>query len=282
MTAVKDLSSGRGTSVPGRLWRDSLESLRNPDFWAKSSWLDIIVRARKSRLGVVWLLSKSVVYVFGLGTFFANMRQIGGEDATMGEFYAHVGLGMVVFTTLMAAINGGSNVFTSNQPFILDGRVRLTDYLMQVLAKAFFDMCLFLPVLAVALWMAGGVEPLGLATTVPVLLVVYLNALWIAALFGVLGARFPDLGNMVATLSMFAFILTPIIWYPEMMPEGTLRGSLMRFNPLFHFVEVFRAPLLDNAIAPGSLLYVAVFTACGVLLSTLVYRWHARHVPLWI
>lgn len=273
---------GTGTRAPGRLWRDVLESFRHPDFWALSSWLDIIIRARKSRLGMAWLFAKSITYVFGLGTFFASMRLVGNSDATMGEYFAHIALGMMVFGVMMSAITSSSNVFVASKAFILDGHVRLSDYLLQVLAKSFFDMCLYLPAVVIALWMAGGVAPLGLWTTLPALLLVYLNSLWIAALFGVLGARLPDLGNMIATASIFAFILTPIIWYPAMMPEGSLRGSLMRFNPLFHFVEVFRAPILEGVLDRTSLLYVAVFTATGLVASTLVYRRYARSVPLWI
>lgn len=280
--ATSAVVGGRGSVAPGRLWREAWESLRHPDFWAVSSWLDIIVRARKSRLGLLWLMSKSLVYTFGLGTFFASMRQVGGGDASMGEFYAYVGVGMMAYSILMAAINGSSQVFVASRPFILDGHMRLTDYLLQVLAKAFFEMCMFVPTVAIALWMAGGIAPLGFLTTLPLLLLIYLNAFWIATLFGVLGARFPDMGNMVNTVMIFAFILTPIIWYPAMMPAGTIRGSLMRFNPLFHFVEVFRAPILDNTISYHSLLYVGIFTVCGLLVATFVYRRYARLVPLWI
>lgn len=273
--------STRGSGAPGDFWRELAESFRHPDFWAMSSWLDIIVRARKSRMGLVWLLAQSIVYVFGLGTFFASMRPI-GSDTTMGEHFAHLALGMMVFRTLMSAVTSSSNIFVGSRAFIMDGHVRLTDYLLQTLAKAFFDMCMYLPVVAIALWMAGGVAPLGLLTAVPVLLLIYLNSLWIAALFGVIGARLPDLGQLMATISMFAFILTPIIWYPEMMPEGSLRGAVMRINPLYHFVEVFRAPILGSAVELSSLWYVAAITVLGLVVSTLVYRSYARYVPLWI
>lgn len=271
----------RATGAPGDFWRELIESLRYPDFWAMSSWLDIMVRARKSRMGMAWLLAQSVVYVFGLGAFFAGTRPA-GSGTTMGEHFAHLALGMVVYRTLMSAIVGSSNIFAGSQAFIMDGHVRLTDYLLQALAKAFFDMCMYLPVVAVALWMAGGVAPLGALTALPVLALIYLNSLWIAALFGVIGARLPDLGQLMATISMFAFVLTPIMWYPEMMPAGTLRGTVMRVNPLYHFVEVFRAPLLGGAVEPSSVWYVAIITVVGLIMATFVYRRYARYVPLWI
>src|SRR3546814_4405253 len=70
-----------------------------------SSWLDIIVRARRSRMGIVWLLAPSIIYVFGMGTFFAAMRPV-GSGITMGEHFAHVALGMMVFRVLMSTIIG--------------------------------------------------------------------------------------------------------------------------------------------------------------------------------
>ena len=84
----------RGDRPPGALWRGLRESMRHPDFWALSSWLDPFVRARRSRLGVLWLLAPSVVYIFGLGSFFISMR--GTSGASVGEYYAHVALGAMI------------------------------------------------------------------------------------------------------------------------------------------------------------------------------------------
>src|SRR3546814_2550394 len=88
-------------------------------------------------------------------------------------------------------------IFKGHQAFIVDGHVRLTDYLLKALAKTFFDMCMYLPAVAVTLWLAGGVESLGLLTTLPALVLIYLNSLWISALFAVIGARFLDLGQLI-------------------------------------------------------------------------------------
>ena len=278
--AVSQRVSLRGTTAPGAFWRELRDSFRHPDFWALSSWLDIIVRARRSRLGVLWLIAPAVVYVFGLGSFFMSMRGISGDSS--GEYYLHIALGALVFRTLMSTIIGSANVFSSSSAFIMDGHMRLTDYLLQSLAKSFFDMCMYLPVAAVAVWLAGGFNLTGLLISVPTLFLLYLNALWIATLFALAGARLPDLGQLLGTISIFLFLLTPIIWYPEMMPEGSIRGSLMRFNPFYHFVEVFRAPLVGKAIEPLSYWYIGIMTVFGLLISTWAYRRYARYVPLWI
>lgn len=284
MSAIKEAVpprlSLRGGSAPGAFWRELRESFRHPDFWALSSWLDIIVKARRSRLGVLWLIAPAVAYVFGLGSFFMSMRGISGDS--VGEYYTHIALGSLVFRSLMSTITGSANVFAGSSAFIMDGHMRLTDYLLQSLAKSFFDLCMYVPVAAVAVWLAGGVDPIGLLVSIPVLVLLYINALWISAVFALAGARLPDLGQLLSTVSIFLFLLTPIIWYPAMMPEGSIRGSLMRFNPFYHFVEAFRAPLMGDAIESVSYWYMGIMTVSGLLLATWAYRRYARYVPLWI
>lgn len=260
-----------------RLWRDLAASIGNPEFWAFSSWLDLLVRARRSSLGPFWLMAPALVYVFGLGSFFAGMH-----DQPIGVFAAHVALGAMVFRTLMSAVVGSSSVFNASQPFIMDGQMRLTDYLLQSLAKSFFDFCMYLPVAAVALALFGGVHWEGLLLAPLTLLLIYLNGLWITVVFALGGARLPDLGQLVQNVSIFLFLLTPIIWYPEMMPADSARGQLMRLNPFYHFVTLFRAPIMGEPIEPSTYWYVGIMTAAGIALATILYRRYARFVPLWI
>lgn len=258
-------------------WRDVWASIRNPEFWAMSSWLGILVRSRRSRLGVFWLVAPSIVYVFGLGSFFASVRGV-----SIMMFAAHVALGAMVFRTLMSSIVSSATVFNTHYSFIMDGRVRLTDYLLESLAKAFFDTCVYLPVALVALAMYGHVSWIGLLLAPATLLLIYVNAMWIGTIFSIIGARHPDFGQLIGNASIFIFLLTPIIWYPGDMPIDSFRGQFMRINPFFHFVCLFRDPILGVPIEPTTYWYTGGFTLLGVLAVGFVYKRYARYVPLWI
>jgi ABC-2 type transport system permease protein len=274
----QELASG-ASRFPARndFWRELRESLRNPEFWALSSWLDILVRARKSRFGVLWLMAPAIVYVFGLGSFFAGM-----QGRSIAEFAAHVALGAMVFRTLMSSVMASATVFSTSQPFIMDGHMRLTDYLLQSLAKSFFDFCTYIPITVVALLLCPTLVPQGFLWAPLTLGLIYLNGLWISVVFGLIGARFSDFGQLLSHTSIFLFLLTPIIWYPESMPAESLRGQLMRFNPFYHFVTLFRAPILGEPIEALTYYYVGAMTVAGLVLATFLYRRYARFVPLWI
>jgi ABC-type polysaccharide/polyol phosphate export permease len=116
----------------------------------------------------------------------------------------------------------------------------------------------------------------------PALVVVYANALWMSAVFALAGARFPDFSQLLNNISVFLFLLTPIIWYPSAMPAGSTRGLLMRMNPFYHLLEIFRAPIMGQPVEVMSLWYVAIMTPLGLLVAALAYRRYARFVPLWI
>src|SRR3546814_18349163 len=102
----------------------SSDLFRHPEFWALSSWLDIIVRARKSRFGILWLLAPSVVYVFGLGTFFRGMQ----PGAGTGDFFVHVALGAMIFRTLMSSVIGRSEERRVGKECVRTCRYRWSPY----------------------------------------------------------------------------------------------------------------------------------------------------------
>lgn len=259
------------------LFGDLSSSLRNPEFWALSTWLDIVVRYRQSRLGILWLLAPPAIYVWGLGSFFAGMQ---GTDLT--KFAAHVGVGYAIFRAINSVIIESTGVFGSSSAFIMDGHLRLTDYILRVVAKALFYFAMSLPVVVIALLIFPSLNWVGLAFGFLSFPLIVLNAMWIAVVFSLIGARFADLSQFISNVFIFAFLLTPIIWYADSMPAGSLRGTFMRLNPLFHMVEIVRAPMLGESIASTTFYYLGVMTVVGWGLAAFLYRRYARFVPLWV
>jgi ABC-2 type transport system permease protein len=259
------------------LFRDLSSSIRNPEFWGLSGWLDIVVRYRQSRLGIFWLMAPAIIYVWGMGSFFASMQQ-----ESIAAFAAHMAIGYTVFRLVSSVVIESTSAFTSSGPFILDGHVRLTDFVLRVIAKALFYFVASVPVIVIALAWYPGMKWDGLALALFSFPFVLLNVLWIGVLFAVIGARFQDLSQFIGNIFMFAFLLTPIVWKASSMPLGSIRGIVARFNPLYHMVEIVRAPILGEPLEPLSLYYLLVMAVAGWALAALVYRRYARFVPIWI
>lgn len=259
------------------LWRDLKQSIRRPEFWAYSSWLGIVTKYRRSRLGLLWLVMPAVLYILGVGYFFSRL-----QGHSPSEFMAHMGVGYLLFRLLSMVINEASSVLPQHQSFILDGHQRLTDFFLRVIAKALFYFLMGLPVVALVLLQAPQMDATGLLSLFASIPLFILNVAWVSVVIALLGARFPDIHELMGTIFIFGFILTPILWYASRAPIGTPHGIFMRLNPLYHLIEIVRAPLLGEPIESFTLWYLSLFTLGGWLLASLAYRRYARFVPIWV
>jgi ABC-type polysaccharide/polyol phosphate export permease len=269
-----DRSAGAGRDTLLAQFRDSF---RQPAFWAYSSWLDIVTKYRRSRLGVFWLFVPPLLYVWGLGFFYSGL--MGAVDA---NFICHVGIGFLLFRLMSTVITESSGVLPAHQAFILDGHVRLTDFVLRVLAKALFYFLMAMPVLAPALMLGPGVTLTGVLLGLLALPLVLANLLWIASVTSLVGARFPDVNEIMGNVFILGFVMTPIVWYAGSAPAGTIRGMVMRVNPMFHLIEIVRAPILGEPLSRYTLAYVALMSLGGWLLAMVLHRRYSRFVPLWL
>lgn len=259
------------------LLKDLANSLREPEFWLYSSWLDIVTKYRRSRLGLVWLLLPPVLYVGGIGYFYALLLN---QDPLRS--IPSFAIGYLLYRLCSVVIGESCTVLTYHGSFILDGHLRLTDFFFRTLTKGLFYLVAALPLVVVLLAISPATHAVGLLTLLPAFALVLLNLFWIAVVAALLGARFPDVNELTGSIFIFAFILTPILWPAEAAPWGTPHGMFMRINPLYHLIEIVRAPFLGKPIESLTYAYLAVMTVGGWLLATNLYRRYSRFVPVWI
>lgn len=259
------------------LFNQVLRSLRKPEFWAYSSWLDIVTRYRRTRLGLIWLLAPVMVFTFVTGPLYARLF---GRD--LGSYLVHLGMGYAVWRMLSMVISDATNSLRSNKSFILDGNVQLTDYALKSLAKALFYFAFsMVGMVAVLVW-SPAVPAWGIATLLLSVPVVVLNLFWIAYCVALLGARSPDFGQVLQTLLMMGMLFTPIIWEGNRFPPDSTAGLVVRLNPAYHLLEIVRAPLYGQLPETGSILFVALMTLVGWSFAALLCRRYSRYVPIWI
>lgn len=260
-----------------RLLPTLMESLRNPAFWGYSTWLDIIIRYRKSMLGLAWILVPPALYVFGMGLFLANVQ---GADSW--GFMAHLGLGYLLFRLMTMVLVDSTSILPAHSGYILDGRVRLTDFVLRVVIKAAFYLLTSLVVLVPVVLLSPNFDVGGVPMAMLGMLLLMINMLWMSGVVSLFGARFPDAHEFMGNVFMIGFILTPIMWYAKDAPAGTVHGTFMRMNPCYHLLEIVRAPLLGEHVAALSYYAVAGMAVVGWGAWIIAFRRYARFVPLWV
>ncbi|MCL7714931.1 ABC transporter permease [Stenotrophomonas mori] len=263
--------------MSAQLFSQFAKSIRKPEFWAYSSWLDIVTRYRRSRLGLFWLLAPVAMFMLVTGPIYARIFH-----RDLPSYMVHLGMGYAVWRLMVMVLTDSVTALRSNKSFILDGNTQLTDYTLKSIAKSvFYFVSSMLGMLVVLFW-SSAVPPvaiLSLFVTVPIVL---LNLLWLGYSLSILGARLPDLSHLINTILMVGFLFTPIIWEGSRYPADSLGGQIVRLNPAYHMLEIVREPLFGRMPEASTLLYVLALTVLGWLLALFLCRRYSRYVPIWI
>jgi ABC-type polysaccharide/polyol phosphate export permease len=81
----------------------------------------------------------------------------------------------------------------------------------------------------------------------------------------------------VATQLMF--LVTPIFWRAEQIPDYPWLAS---YNPIFHLLEVCRAPMLGQTAPWNTWVAVALFNAVGCLFAFVVFARCRKRLAYWM
>lgn len=254
------------------------QSFRNPDHWVYGAWIDFVSRYRRMSLGILWAVVPPIVYVWGIGGFLRVLQP--GLDKTL--YLPHVAIAFVLFRFITTSLTDAVSLFPQYRAYIFDGSTRLTDFVLRNLLNSLLYLVIAAPVVLAAMIPSPHIAWAGVPAAIGGLALVLATVFAYAIVLAFAGARLPDISEVMGSLTMALFLVTPIVWLGSQAPEGTLHGTLMRANPFFHLIEVVRAPLFGEAVAPSTYAYVGIALAAGLLLAAVSYRAFSRRLPIWL
>ena len=253
------------------------KSLREPEYWAYSSWLELSTKYRQTTLGLLWMSLPLLVFVLILGNVYSHLM-----GYAPSVYLPYLAVGYVLWRFILQVVNESVGAFTTHRQLVMEGSVRLTDFVLSVLAKATFGL-LFGGIVIVGIFIWSPVIDVRVAWTlifgIPLL---FLNMGWVAVCGALIGARFRDFREVIGTILVIGLLVTPILWPVDRFPADSTRGLLVRLNPAFHLIDVVRSPLLGTPAEASSYWVVAIMAVLGWLFACWVYKRCARFVPLWV
>jgi ABC-type polysaccharide/polyol phosphate export permease len=243
------------TKKIGDAWDDFISSLVKWHVWVALAWQDIVSRYRGSVLGPLWITVSMGAMIGGMALLYSQLFHI---DPRI--YVPYLSVGIVMWGYLAGTIQEACGAFAQGAPIIRQSNMPMFVFIWRTLYRNVIvlghNMIIVLVTLAVSgMWMhvrpfeflAGGV-------------LLSLNLLWISMLLSVLGARFKDVTQIVAALMQVAFFLTPIFW----RPEGITRGrQVLDLNPLYHLLEIVRAPVIGGPFPLRSWEFSAIMLVAG-------------------
>src|SRR5712671_6889797 len=254
--------------------RDAVAALKAWGLWTMLGWNDIRQRYRRSTLGPFWITLSMALFIGLLGVIYSRIFHTEVET-----YLPFLTVGYVTWGFISQVITESCGSFQEGERLIKQIRLPYGLYVFRVVWRNFIiflhTIAIFIPVALLFRVSLG----LSVLLVVPALALLLANLTWVALTLAILAARFRDITQIVATMTQIMLFATPIMW-----PVSTLGGStwIAEVNPLYHLIELVRAPLLGQVPAPLSWAVGIGMLVIGMAVSLLLLNRAAKRIVFWV
>lgn len=236
---------------------------------------DIARQYDRTAIGILWLLVSQTITISGIALVFSTVFRTDLKD-----FFPHLAISILCWNLISGAISESPRVYHAAGPILNAFPVPYPTFAFRMVCRYFVSFLFGLPIfLIVALWFRVPLFPTVLLTLINFpLLALLLYPL--ANVLGIAGARFRDLAPTVGSIIYLLFLVSPILFKPETIPQRA--AFLLYLNPFYYLLELTRKPFLGQV--PSLYVYGAVLVMIAVAwaLSTVANRRYGRYLVFWV
>ena len=254
--------------------KDLWEGVWSLHVWPMLGWQEIKQRYRRSTLGPFWLTISTGVMIAGMGPLYSKLL---GQE--MSAYFSYLAIGFVVWLLMAGLINDACATFISAEGYIKQIKLPLTIHVLRMVWKNLLIFAHnFVIVILVLLFYRPNFDWHLVLLPVGILLIA-VNGVWLGILLGLICARFRDIPNIVASLVQVAFFLTPVLWKADMLGRYNWVAT---WNPLFHFLEIVRRPLLGESPPALSWMAALFVTGAGLAITLAFFSRYRARIAYWV
>nr|WP_296770717.1 ABC transporter permease [Rhodococcus sp. (in: high G+C Gram-positive bacteria)] len=264
-----------------RAFGDLKTGFKQRELWLHLGWQDIKQRYRRSVIGPFWITIATAVQATAMGLLYSVLL-----DINLREFLPHVAVGLIIWNFISAAILEGGDVFVANEGLIKQLPSALSVHVYRLVWRQvlLFGHNLIVYVIIIAIFRPS--FSWSDLAAVPAFALLIVNAVWVAILFGIIATRYRDIAPILGSMVTLLFFMTPIVWTTQgLLNQGgqaAERARLVEINPLFHYLDIVRAPMIGEPQELYHWYIVIGCTAVGWLLTILALKKYRARVPYWV
>lgn len=229
-------------------------------FWVHLSLSDLRYRWRRSFFGALWSIMQPLGMTLLLSIVFGRIF-----NANITEYAPYILSGMVVWEFITSTAVGGSLSFVQADAYIKQCRHPLAIYTLRTTLTNL--LVLMLASLSLIAWVLV-VLPHHFGWPWLAALLIYpmvaLIAWPLSTILAYIGTRFRDVPHALALVFQTLWLVSPIYFEAGIFRNGGLH-VLIDYNPIYHLLEVVRAPLLRGQW-PTTQNYLYCLSTIAVLL----------------
>jgi len=225
-------------------------------------------------LGPFWITISMAVFITLLGEIYSHIFKI-----ELKTYLPYLSLGYIIWGFVATTTSESFVSFQESERVIRQIRLPYSIYVFRVVWRNFIvflhTIVIFVPVAVIFDVRPGFTGLLAL----PGLALVYINQAWLTLSLGIICTRYRDVQQIVGTGIQIMLFATPIMWPVSALGPAVIVAHL---NPLYHMIELVRAPMLGNVPSALSWLVVIACAIVGWTVAMLLLRRASRRLVFWL
>jgi ABC-type polysaccharide/polyol phosphate export permease len=253
---------------------EALNGFRAWRIWMILGWDDIRQRYRRSILGPFWITLSMGIFILLLGIIYGRLFHV-----NLSTYMPFLSVGYIVWGFISTVANDSCVAFHEGSRIIKQIKLPYLTYVLRVVWRNFIvflhTIVIFVPV---ALFFRL-VPDWNTLLALPGLFLVAINVTWVATILAILSTRYRDIQPIVTTVVQLGMFATPIMWPVSSLGNATIVAEI---NPIYHLIELVRAPMLGATPEYRSWLVAAGMAIVGSALATGLLVSKSRRIVFWL
>ncbi|HGB1938951.1 TPA: ABC transporter permease, partial [Salmonella enterica subsp. diarizonae serovar 50:k:z35] len=217
---------------------DIYGGLKKIQFWNYMAWQEIIIRYRRSVLGPFWITASTAIYVVSISIVFSTLFS---QD--IKHYLLYLSLGFLIWSYINQTVIESADSFIACASFIKQIRIERSVFIYQsIIRNVYFFLHNALILVVCLIFSDSTCTFYAISKALFGFSILTINLFFLSLTLACLCTRFMDLRQIVMSVLQIGFLVTPIMWIPTESMHS--KAFLLEWNPLFHFIDFIRSPLL--------------------------------------
>ena len=264
-------------NLPHRLQEGITEikdALLSHEQWFYMAIQDIKLRYRRSMIGPWWVTISTGIMVLMLGFLWSHIF-----NQAIDTYLPFFAVGFVVWGWMSGQISDSTAGFFQFQGIIKQIKLPFPIFIFRSNVRQGIILLHNSLIIAAVLLLVGKGFSLLSLLAIPNLILIQLNMTLLSVVVTIFCSRFQDMTQVVNVATQIIFFFTPILWQVESIKN---KAYLAEWNPIYHWIELIRAPLLGSLPSLFDYLWSGLSLIILFALATYFLGRYRSRIALWL
>jgi lipopolysaccharide transport system permease protein len=232
---------------------------------------------RRSAVGPFWLTIGMAVQIVTMGLVFGLIFK-----TDMVDYLPFLATSIIIWGFIATTINEGCITFISAEAIIKQLNIPHFQHVVRTVWRNILTSGHNLVILPLVFLFFLKFPNWSLIAVLPGLVLIVLNITWVVWLLGMMSARYRDMPPIIASVMTIAFYLTPVMWLPKLIENNSLAHLLLGLNPLYHWLQIVRLPILGQWPTIENWALAALSAGIGWAVTLVAYKRYRNMIAYWV